>query len=180
MQQFKCLKIICLANIVSVFSIVIVFNYTHWQKNPFVTVIIAPTISPRTDTKFQNERTNQLLSSYEQFYNDSGKACKSNEPLTEEQTDAFNTISTKLLTLRTELIEYPAEYFHGRGIVLTAGKRQLKFAKINLRMLEVSGTRLPVQVHHHVFLKQNTSEINIASSFFHRSGIHHIKFRIQT
>lgn len=179
MQRLKCLKMICLVNIVSVISIILAFQYTRWRANPFRTDVIIPKISSHYNTKFQHERTNQLLHSYEQFYADSGKACQRNESLTEEQISAFDNISAKLPVLRTELIEYPAEYFHGRGIVLSAGRKQLKFARINLRILEASGTRLPVQVILHVILKRNRSQIDIASFFVHRSGIHHFKFRMK-
>jgi hypothetical protein len=72
--------------------------------------------------------------------------CNITKPLTNAEKNAFHIISTELATLRLHMIPYPNEYFHGRGIVLTTGKSQLKFAKINLKMLELTGTRLPVQV----------------------------------
>jgi hypothetical protein len=79
-------------------------------------------------------------------YEESVDECNTTNPLTNGEKHAFDIISVKLVTLRNQMISYPNEYFHGRGIVLTTGQRQLKFAKVNLKMLELTGTRLPVQV----------------------------------
>jgi hypothetical protein len=79
-------------------------------------------------------------------YENSLNECNTTKMLTDDQKDAFDIISITLPTLSFQIIPYPNEYFHGRGIVLTTGRRQLKFAKVNLKMLELSGTRLPVQV----------------------------------
>jgi hypothetical protein len=67
-------------------------------------------------------------------------------PLTDNEKNAFDIIAIKMPTLRIEMMPYPNEYFHGRGIVLTTGRKQLKFARVNLKMIEITGTRLPVQV----------------------------------
>ncbi len=80
------------------------------------------------------------------MYDNSLDQCDIGKPLTEEEKSAFQTISNTLITLRTRMIPYPNEYFQGRGIVLTTGSEQLDFAKVNLKMLELTGTQLPVQV----------------------------------
>ncbi len=59
----------------------------------------------------------------------------------------------KLVPFRTQIILYLNEYFHGREIVLTTGRKQFKFAKVNLKMLEITGTRLSVQI---ICLKMRT------------------------
>lgn len=153
MQLLKYLKRICLINIISLIIIVVLFNYRHWQNKFFFESLIDSTRSYHIDSAFQNKRIDELLQSYHNFYDNSQRGCTGNLSLTDEQKDAFGKISTKLITLRTELIEYPKEYFHGRGIVLTAARKQLRYAKANLRMLETTGTRLPVQVIHHIVPK---------------------------
>jgi hypothetical protein len=100
--------------------------------------------------------------------------CNTTISLTDDEKNALDIIAIKMATLRTEIIPYPNEYFHGRGIVLTTGKKQFKFARINLKMLEITGTRLPVQVIS--FSLSKYDEMFIFSII--RSGIHHIKFLI--
>jgi len=75
------------------------------------------------------------------------RECNTSEPLDIEQKDAFFAISKFLNSFRQQMVPYPNEYFHGRGIVLTVGPSQLTFARVNLKMIEFSGTRLPVQVN---------------------------------
>ena len=152
MQPLKCLKILCLINIISIISIVVLFNHRYWQNEFFESTIDSGSFNGN-DSAFQSERIDELLRSYTYFYDDSRRVCHGNDSLTAEQKDAFNQIPAKLATLRTKLIEYPKEYFHGRGIVLTTGRKQLHYARINLRLLETTGTRLPVQVIHPIVFK---------------------------
>ncbi|CAF0930915.1 unnamed protein product [Rotaria sordida] len=80
------------------------------------------------------------------MYDNATHACKIMKSLNQEQEYAFSTISKLLITLRQQIIPYPNEYFHGRGIVLTVGPHQLALAKVNLKMIEHSGTQLHVQI----------------------------------
>ena len=101
---------------------------------------------------FRYERINQLLASYSYRYEHSLVECDTTKPLSDRDRIAFDIISIKLLTLRSEMIPYPNEYFHGRGIVLTTGRSQIRFARVNLKMLEATGTRLPVQVIYTIYI----------------------------
>ncbi|CAF4625962.1 unnamed protein product, partial [Rotaria sp. Silwood1] len=67
-------------------------------------------------------------------------------PLNEEHEQDFPIISKLLVTLRQQIVPYQNEYFHGRGIVLTVGPSQLELARVNLKMIEHSGTQLNVQI----------------------------------
>jgi len=145
MQRLKCLKIICFLN-VTCLIITIIFISRISRPKSFLPLIINSTTTRFTDISFQHERINQLLASYSHMYEHSLTQCNTTKSLTNGETNAFAAISIKLLTLRLQVIPYPKEYFHGRGIVLTTGKAQIKFARVNLKMLELTGTRLPVQV----------------------------------
>ena len=104
-------------------------------------------------------------------YNNSLDQCDIGKPLTDEEKSAFQTISDTLITLRTRMIPYPNEYFQGRGIVLTTGSEQLDFAKINLKMLELTGTQLPVQVTNIIEV------IETVYPFYCRYGTHMYRFQ---
>lgn len=96
---------------------------------------------------FKNELINERLASHSQLYNNSVIGCNNAQPPTAGQQAQFSALSTSLIKFRGEIVSYPNEYFQGRGIVLTVGPEQLKYAKVNLKMIEHSGTRLPVQVN---------------------------------
>ncbi|CAF1325480.1 unnamed protein product [Rotaria sordida] len=81
------------------------------------------------------------------MYDNISSECNKTQCLSEAQRKTFLAISKLLIALREQLVSYPNEYFHGRGIVLTTGSNQLKFTKVNLKMMEFSGTRLNVQVN---------------------------------
>jgi hypothetical protein len=66
--------------------------------------------------------------------------------LTDDQKHDFRKMSDLLQAFRKQIVPYPNDYFHGRGIVLTAGRNQMKFAKVNLKMIELTRTKLSVQV----------------------------------
>ncbi|CAF2443998.1 unnamed protein product [Rotaria sp. Silwood2] len=51
-----------------------------------------------------------------------------------------------LHTLRQQVVPYPNDHFSGRGIVLTVGFNQLKFLKVNLKMIELTATKLSIQI----------------------------------
>ncbi len=99
------------------------------------------------NSSFRNELIHQRLTSYSLIYENSSRECNISTPLTAEQNESFLDISKSLDSLRQQIIPYPDEYFHGRGIVLTVGLQQMRLAKTNLKMIELTNTQLPVQVN---------------------------------
>jgi hypothetical protein len=99
------------------------------------------------NASLRDELVNERLASYSQLYDNSSNGCNKTNQLNEEQEEIFSDMSQLLIRLRQQMIPYPDEYFHGRGIVLTVGPNQLDFAEVNLKMIERSGTRLGVQVN---------------------------------
>ena len=99
---------------------------------------------------FERNRIDELLKSYFNRYENSDNDNRLAYPLSDEEEQLFTSMTMKLANLRTKLIPYPSEAFHARGIVLSVGRQQIRYAKINLRMLEVTGSRLPVQVIYRV------------------------------
>ncbi|CAF3720196.1 unnamed protein product [Rotaria sordida] len=95
---------------------------------------------------FKDELIDEHLASYSLMYNNESRVCNRERPLNRAQERDFSAISKLLITLREQIVPYPNEYFHGRGIVLTVGQHQLKFAKVNLKMIEHSGTQLDIQI----------------------------------
>ncbi|CAF3350704.1 unnamed protein product [Rotaria sp. Silwood1] len=80
-------------------------------------------------------------------------------PLNEEHEQDFPIISKLLVTLRQQIVPYQNEYFHGRGIVLTVGPSQLELARVNLKMIEHSGTQLNVQTLNNNFIDATFAEV---------------------
>jgi hypothetical protein len=107
--------------------------------------------SHSTNLSFRDELINEHLASYSRTYDNSSYECNISKPLSAVQKHEFPIISQLLITLREQIISYPNEYFHGRGIVLTVGLDQWSFAEINLKMILLTGTRLPVQVNMFLF-----------------------------
>jgi len=143
MQRFTCIKIIGSINVV---IIVILFINESSKTNSFLPLIINSVASHSINLSFRDKRINELLTSYSHVYEDTIYECNTTIPLTDNEKNAFDIIAIKMPTLHTQMIPYPNEYFRGRGIVLTTGRKQLKFARVNLKMIEITGTRLPVQV----------------------------------
>ncbi|CAF3598061.1 unnamed protein product, partial [Rotaria sp. Silwood2] len=79
------------------------------------------------------------------MYDNAPSKCNTTSSLNTQREHHFPNISKLLITLRQQMILYPNEYFHGRGIVLSVGHYQLPFARVNLKMIEHSGTKLHVQ-----------------------------------
>ncbi len=98
------------------------------------------------DIFFKQRLFNERLSSYNLLYNDSLPVCNNTNLLTANQTYDFHKMSELLQIFRKQIVPYPNDHFYGRGIVLTAGPSQMNFAKVNLKMIELSGTKLSVQV----------------------------------
>jgi hypothetical protein len=97
-------------------------------------------------TDFKQELFNERLTSYNLRYNNFLPICNKKNTLNESEKHAYQTMSQLLQTFRTQIKPYPNDYFNGRGIVLTVGHSQLKYAKVNLKMMELTKTKLSVQV----------------------------------
>ncbi|CAF0846526.1 unnamed protein product [Adineta ricciae] len=123
---------------VSLFIIILVN-----KNSTYHTILTRPVYT--INEALKQELINEHLLSYSQFYNSSSYECKikSNDGQLEKK---LNAAARLLPTLRRNIIPYPNDYFHGRGIVLTVGKYQLPFAKVNLEMIQHTRTRLPVQI----------------------------------
>ena len=91
--------------------------------------------------------------------------------LDDKQSKLLSAIPKLLVELRKQMVPYPNEYFYGRGIVLTVGIFQLSFAKVNLKMIELSNTRLPIEVTK-IWRITKTKKCIIFSRF----GIHRNRF----
>ncbi len=98
------------------------------------------------DINFKEKLFNERLSSYNLLYNDSLPVCNKTKLMAVNQTRDFHKMSKLLQIFRKRTVPYPNDHFYGRGIVLTAGPSQMNFAKVNLKMIELSGTKLSVQV----------------------------------
>jgi hypothetical protein len=103
-------------------------------------------ISHLIDTSFKQQLFNEHLSTYKILYNNLLPVCNTTNSLNTDQQRDFHRMSELLKTFRQQIIPYPNNYFYGRGIVLSVGPNQLKYAKVNLKMIELTLTRLPVQV----------------------------------
>lgn len=96
---------------------------------------------------FKQQLFKQRLLSYNLVYNSPNSVCNYNKSsLNESQTDLFNKIPLLLQLYRRHIPRYPKDYFQSRGIVLTVGRQQIKYAKINLKLMELTGTKLPIEV----------------------------------
>lgn len=80
------------------------------------------------------------------MHNDTSTDCGGAASDTKPRPLNIDVASEMLHTLRPDVISYPVGYFRGRGIVLSVGPSQISFAKVNLKMIEHTGTQLPVQV----------------------------------
>jgi hypothetical protein len=81
------------------------------------------------------------------MYENSSQECDMPEPLTDKQNQSFSAIEEALGSLRQQIVPYPSEYFHGRGIVFTVGIKEMKLMRPNLKVLGLIDTRLPIQVN---------------------------------
>ncbi len=120
-----------------------VVNQSTFSQSSFVNLSNSYSIN----SLFRNELIHQRLTSYSLIYENSSRECDISTPLTAKQNESFLVISKLLDSLRQQIVPYPDEYFHGRGIVLTVGLRQMRLVKTNLKMIELTNTRLPVQVN---------------------------------
>jgi hypothetical protein len=103
-------------------------------------------ISHSNNISFKQQLFYERLASYNLFYNDSFPVCNRTNPLTNTQKRDFQRMSELLQKFEEQIVPYPTNHFYGRGIVLSVGSRQIKFAKVNLKMMEFTRTKLPLQV----------------------------------
>ena len=118
-----------------------------------------PLKSYLTAQKFRQELIDERLKSHSRFYQREQIGCVTNRTLNADETSNFDKISQSLVRFAGEMISYPEKHFHGRGIVLTVGFAQLRYLRVNLKMLELTQTRLPVQVIERDQRRANSSNI---------------------
>jgi hypothetical protein len=141
------IKAICYINIICLFLIILILKLEP-KSTPFSLVTVVNSLtSSSIKSPFRDELINERLTSYSRIYDNSLRECNTSEPLDDQRKNDFSAVSKLLISLRQQIVPYPNEYFHGRGIVLTVGPSQLQLTRVNLRMIEFSGTRLPVQVN---------------------------------
>ncbi len=102
-------------------------------------------------TDYENISSNFIkhrLSTHARFFAESSSSCHNAAGTASvEQQQHFDKIAQALDEFRQQSIPlYSDDNFHGRGIVLTVGPLQIYQCKVNLKMIERTQTRLPVQV----------------------------------
>ena len=102
------------------------------------------------NSTFRNELIDQRLKSHFSMYENSSQECDMSKPLTTQQNQTFSTILKSLDSLRQQLVPYPNDYFHGRGIVFSVGLRDIKLIRSNLKVIALIDTRLPIQVNRNI------------------------------
>ena len=103
----------------------------------------------RTDYKnISRKFIKNRLRTHARFFAESSSSChKSTGTASVEQQQHFDKIAQALAEFRQQSIpSYSDDNFNGRGIVLSVGPLQIYQCKVNLKMIERTQTRLPVQV----------------------------------
>ncbi|CAF3574084.1 unnamed protein product [Rotaria socialis] len=118
----------------------------EFKNNPIVPSTDDSPMLHMINSSFKDKLIKERLASYSKAYDNAPREYNALKPLDQDQANGFSAISKLLITLRQQMVPYPNDYFQGRGIVLTVGKSQLQFAEVNLKMIEVSGTQLDVQI----------------------------------
>jgi hypothetical protein len=88
----------------------------------------------------------RLLDTHDRIYNNRSATCQLDDELTPEENQTLNDAGRLIPQLKNRLVQYPHEYFKGRGIVLTVGPKQILHTRFNLRIIEWSRTKLPVEI----------------------------------
>lgn len=134
--------------IINVFLIIILYSIVERRARYVDKLSSYKTTVHAQNYFFRQKLVRQLLASHSNFYGAKLNNCNIVDPFTHERSRVLVNISQLLIKLREQIVAYPEENFQGQGIVLTVGMAQVSFEKINLKMIELSGTRLPVQVKH--------------------------------
>lgn len=111
-----------------------------------VRTITSPVKFYKTSEKFRRKLIKEHLKSYSTIYDDKRNICKDKNDLDADKKSEFAQISQIFQEIRRQVPEYPKSHFFGRGIVLTGGSVQFSFMKINLKMIQLTSTRLPIEV----------------------------------
>jgi len=147
LKRWPFIKASCYVNIICLFFIILILKLEP-KSTPSSSVPVLNSLTTRSiSSSFRNELINERLTSYSRVYDNLLRECNTSETLNDERKSGFSAISKLLISLRQQIVPYPNEYFYGRGIVLTVGPSQLQLARVNLKMIEFSGTRLSVQVN---------------------------------
>ena len=128
------------------FLFIVLLIFLNSQTSWFGRSEVDSTTPRITDPSFRNDLIHRHLASHSRMYGKASAQCETKTTLSADQEKTFSRISQVLVTLRQQMVPYPAGHFRGRGIVLTVGTKQLQFAKVNLKMIEHTATRLPVEV----------------------------------
>lgn len=99
------------------------------------------------NSSFRTKLIYKRLKSHSRMYDHVRIECNISQPLNIQLENEFIEISKTLSLFQQKIISYPNEHFQGRGIVLTGGSTQLRYIKVNIKLIELSGTQLPVQVN---------------------------------
>ena len=166
--RFYKTRLFCM--IISLIILIVIADHYLSSKSSVPKVcIVSSHVNP---AYFQEELFRERLVSYNLQYPDSFSICnKIGKPLNDRKNRSMHKIFGLLRRFRKKIIPYPIDYFNGRGIVLTSGPSQLKYARVNLKMLELSRTRLPVQV-------RPDSCLCKSSCLMYRFGTHHLKSHV--
>lgn len=161
MRRWSFIRMFCYSNIIFVLFIIFILNLeskstSSSSSSSSQSPVRNPLNSHLINSSFRDKLISERLQTHSRMYDNSPRECNISEPLKKQLEDEFSEISRTLISLRQQIVRYPNEHFHGRGIVLSVGASQLKHAKVNVKMIELSGTRLPVQV--------NISDVFILSS----------------
>jgi len=116
--------------------IIILINYNFEKK-----------FSPIEYENISNTLIMGRLKSHSRFFDKSSPPCTLMGQLSFAQMQHLDKIAQVLKEFREQIKPtYPESQFHSRGIVLTVGVRQISLTKVNLKMIERTQTRLPIQV----------------------------------
>jgi hypothetical protein len=116
--------------------IIILINYSFGNK-----------FSSNEYENISNKIIMNRLKSHSRFFDESSSSCNLIGQLDFDKMQHLDRIAQALEEFREKIKPiYPENYFHSRGIVLTLGDRQIPLTKVNLKMIERTKTRLPIQV----------------------------------
>lgn len=147
MAVFTTLKVFLYFNIICTLLLILLFHIRSVNKMATIpSSIINLSKSHQITIKFREQLIKQRLETHFQMYDSSTKICNEKVELDAKLNQSLSVISKLLVELRGQIVPYPNEYFYGRGIVLTVGLLQMKYAKINLKMMELSHIQLPIEV----------------------------------
>ena len=136
-------RIVC-ALLIYLFLQLLITKFKQIQLSSLTTRL--PLKSYLTDRKFRQELIKERLKSHSRVYNRKKIGCVTDRTLSADEESNFDQISRSLVRFAGERVSYSRKHFHGRGIVLTVGRAQLRYLRVNLKMMELTRTRLRVQV----------------------------------